>query len=37
MKNVFSVILCILFFAALSSVALAAERTVQLTVPGCAS
>jgi hypothetical protein len=37
MKKVVSIILCLLFFAALSSVALAAERTVQLTVPGCSA
>jgi hypothetical protein len=37
MKKIVSIILCLLFFAALSSVALAADRTVQLTVPGCAS
>jgi hypothetical protein len=37
MKKVVSIILCLLFFAALSSVTFAAERTVQLNVPGCAS
>jgi hypothetical protein len=37
MKKVLSISLSILFFAAISPIALAAERTIQLTVPGCAS
>ena len=37
MKKIVSIILCLLFIITLSSIALAAERTVQLTVPGCDS
>lgn len=37
MKKVLSVFLTIVFLSVFISVALAAERTVQLTVPGCAS
>ncbi|MGD0022005.1 MAG: hypothetical protein ABSC54_06845 [Smithellaceae bacterium] len=37
MKKLLCVFSCFLFFAAVSSTTLAAERTVQLTIPGCLS